>query len=162
MNIINSRYDLFSPAAAAAARANTSTTNAPAELDAVLGGIVDECVVAFGQGVGMRMTVDADALAFLVGHFRAKFSSALEAFGNRWQQDRDNVSGVAMLLAERAVRHAEGRDSVDIESARKAAADVERHCTLHSRRAARAAGPGTEGAQTRIAGYWCTEGDGKP
>ena len=62
------------------------------------------------------------------------------AFGNRWLEDRSNVTSVAIMLAERAVRYSEGKPSIDAEAARKAAADVERHCELHARRAARRQG----------------------
>jgi hypothetical protein len=90
-------------------------------------------------------------------HYREKFLAAMMAFGNRWQRDRSNVTSVAIMLAERAVRYSEGKASIDIESARQAAADVERHCELHARRAARRAGlDSTDAKATRIAGYWCT------
>lgn len=119
--------------------------------------IVDECFFAMGQAIGMRTTVDYDAVIFMRDHYRAKFLAAMQAFGNRWAQDRQNVTGVALMFGERAVRHAGDRTSIDLESVRKAAADVERYCKLHSRRAARSGDPTSEGAQSRIAGYWCTD-----
>jgi hypothetical protein len=122
--------------------------------------IVDDCFFAMGQAIGMRMTVDYDAVIFMRDHYRAKFLSAMRAFGNRWAQDRQNVTGVALMFGERAARYAGDRSSIDLESVRKAAADVERYCKLHSRRASRAADPSSEGAQSRIAGYWCTDDEG--
>lgn len=119
--------------------------------------ILDDCFFALGQAIGMRTTIDYDAVAFIRDHFRARFLGAMGTFGNRWGQDRQNVTAVAMMLGERAVRYAAGRDSIDLESARKAAADVQRYCKLHSRRASRSGDANTEGEQTRIAGYWCTE-----
>jgi hypothetical protein len=119
--------------------------------------ILDDCFFSVGQVVGMRMTVDYDAVLWWRDHYRAKFLAAMHAFGNRWLQDRQNVTGVAFMLAERAVRYAAGRASIDVESARRAAADVERYCALHARRAARAGDGPSDAAAPRIAGYWCIE-----
>ena len=120
--------------------------------------ILDDCFFALGQSIGMRMTVDYDAVMFIRDHFRARFLVAMRHFGNRWSQDRQNVTGVAMMLGERAVRYAGDRSSLDLESVRQAAADVQRYCKLHSRRAGRA-NASTEGSQSRIAGYWCGDDD---
>jgi hypothetical protein len=128
-----------------------------AELEQAVEYVVDDCFFTVGQVIGMRMTVDYDAVIWWRDHYRARFLAAMKAFGNRWLQDRQNVTGVAMMLGERAVRYAGERGSIDLESAMKAAADVERYCKLHSRRAARAARDGSEGSQSRIAGYWCTD-----
>jgi len=119
--------------------------------------ILADCALALGQSIGMRMTIDYEAVMFARDHFRRKFLAAMHAFGNRWSEDRPIVTGVVMMLGERAVRYADGRSSIDLESVRKAAADVERYCTLHARRASRVAGPANEGGLARIAGYWCTD-----
>lgn len=126
------------------------------ELERVVEFIVDDCFFAVGQAIGMRMTVEYDAVIWWHDHFRAKFLAAMSEFGNRWLADRQNVTAVAFMLGERAVRYSEGRTSIDVEAARKAAADVERHCQLHARRASR---KNSDDASARIAGYWCT-GDG--
>ena len=128
-----------------------------AEHERVVEVIITDCLFALGQAVGMRTTVDYEAVVWLHDHFRAKFLVAMGEFGNRWLTDRQNVTAVAMMLGERATRYAEGRDSIDVESAMKAAADVERYCKLHSRRAARANG---DDAPARIAGYWCSDDGG--
>ena len=126
------------------------------ELEREVDYIMDECFFAFGQAVGMRTTVDYDAVIFVRDNYRAKFLSAMKSFGNRWQRDRANVTSVAMMLGERAVRYAEGKPSIDVDAVRKAAADVERHCELHARRTARKRGlDPSDAAATRIAGYWC-------
>jgi hypothetical protein len=119
--------------------------------------IVGDCFFAVGQAIGMRTTVEYDAVMWWHDHFRAKFLAAMSEFGNRWLADRQNVTAVAFMLGERAVRYAEGRPAIDVESAMKAAADVERYCKLHSRRAARANGDDTV---ARIAGYWCSNDGG--
>jgi len=127
------------------------------ELERQVEYIVDDCFFTVGQVVGMRTTVDYEAVIWWRDHYREKFLAAMMAFGNRWLQDRSNVTSVAIMLAERAVRYSEGKPSIDAEAARRAAADVERHCELHARRAARAHRPdSSDAAPTRIAGYWCT------
>jgi DNA polymerase II large subunit len=127
------------------------------ELERQVEYIVDDCFFTVGQVVGMRTTVDWEAVVLWRDHYRQKFLAAMMAFGNRWLQDRSNVTSVAIMLAERAVRYSEGKPSIDAEAARKAAADVERHCALHARRAARRQGlDSSETSATRIAGYWCT------
>ena len=141
---------------------STDTFNSPSaveiqELERQVEYIVDDCFFTVGQVVGMRTTVDYDAVMWWRDHYREKFLAAMMAFGNRWTQDRNNVTTVAIMLAERAVRYSEGKPSIDAEAARRAAADVERHCELHARRAARRQGRDTsDAAVPRIAGYWCT------
>ena len=127
------------------------------ELERAVEFIVNDCFFAVGQAIGMRATVEYDAVIWWHDHFRAKFLNAMSNFGNRWLVDRQNVTAVAFMLGERAVRYAEGRPAIDIESAMKAAADVERYCKLHSRRAARVNG---DGEPARIAGYWCSDDGG--
>ena len=116
--------------------------------------VLGDCFFAVGQTVGMRKTVDYDAVVWWHDHFRSKFLAAMQHHGNRWLEDRDNVTAVGWMLAERAVRHAAGRSSIDVEAARCAAADVEQYCEARSKRAARAADRGA-GASPRLAGYWC-------
>ena len=86
--------------------------------------VLGDCFFAVGQTVGMRTTVDYDAVVWWHDHFRSKFLAAMRGHGNRWLQDRDNVTAVGWMLAERAVRHATGRDSIDVDAARRAAADA--------------------------------------
>ena len=116
--------------------------------------VLGDCFFAVGQTIGMRTTVDYDAVVWWHDHFRGKFLAAMRHHGNRWLQDRENVTGVGWMLAERAVRHAAGRESIDVGAARRAVADVERYCEIRSKRAAQA---GDRDARTspRLAGYWC-------
>ena len=116
--------------------------------------VLADCFFAVGQTIGMRTTVDYNAVVWWHDHFRAKFLAAMYRHGNRWLQDRENVTGVGWMLAERAVRHAAGRNSIDVEAARRAAADVERYCQKRSKRAAQA-GDRDAGGNPRLAGYWC-------
>ena len=116
--------------------------------------VLADCFFAVGQTVGMRMTVDYEAVVWWHDHFREKFLAALHRHGNRWLRDRESVTAVGWMLAERAVRHAGGGGSIDIQAARQAAADVERYCRVRSARAQRR-GDGKEVDHTRQAGYWC-------
>lgn len=119
---------------------------------------VDDCFFAVGQVVGMRKTVDFDAVVWWRQHFRQKFIAAMTSFGNRWLTDRDAVTSVAFMLAERAVRYAGEHPSITLEVAQRAAADVQRHCERHSERAQRATHTGgTDVNVPRLAGYWCLD-----
>lgn len=117
--------------------------------------VLGDCFFAVGQTIGMRMTVDYDAVVWWHDHFRTKFLAAMRRQGNRWLQDRQNVTAVGWMLAERAVRHANGQDSIDVKAARLAAADVERYCQIHSKRVGQR-GDHDTGGSPRLAGYWCT------
>ena len=116
--------------------------------------VLADCFFAVGQTIGMRTTVDYEAVVWWHDHFQAKFLVAMRRHGNRWLRDRETVTGVGWMLAERALRHATGHDSISVEAARRAAADVERYCELHSKRAAQRAERDT-GGSARLAGYWC-------
>ena len=124
------------------------------KLEEVVEYVLGDCFFAVGQTLGMRTTVDYDAVVWWHDHFRTKFLAAMRRHGDRWLQDRENVTGVGWMLAERALRHAAGRNSIDVEAARSAAVDVERYCQLHAKRATRAADHDAE-ASPRVAGYWC-------
>ncbi|MDE0004287.1 MAG: hypothetical protein OXQ29_16480 [Rhodospirillaceae bacterium] len=124
------------------------------ELVEAVGYVLGDCFFAVGQTIGMRMTVDYDAVVWWHDHFKTRFLAAMRRQGNRWLQDRDNVTGVGWMLAERAVRHSAGRNSINVEAARRAAADVERYCELRSKRAA-PMGEREADTAPRLAGYWC-------
>ena len=115
--------------------------------------VLADCSFAVGQTIGMRMTVDYDAIVWLHDHFRTKFLAAIRRHGNRWLQDRENVTAVGWMLGERAVRHAAGQNSIDVEAVRRAAADVERYCEARSKRTR--VRDGDTKANGRLAGYWC-------
>ncbi len=142
-----------SRASDAAGRVGTETEGQ--SLEEAVEYVLADCSFAVGQMIGMRMTVDYDAIVWWHDHFRTKFLAAMLGQGQRWLQDRENVTGVGWMLGERAVRHAAGRSSIDVEAARRAAADVERYCQVRARRAADAVRRDGETAP-RLAGYWCT------
>ena len=115
--------------------------------------VLSDCFVAVGQSIGMRTTVDYDAIVWWHDHFRTKFLAAMRRHGDRWLQDREGVTGVGWMLAQRAMRHAAGQDSIHVEAARRAAADVQRYCALRVERAARVRASHA-GAAPRLAGLW--------
>ena len=116
--------------------------------------VLADCFFAVGQTIGMRTTVDYEAVVWWHDHFRAKFLSAMRRHGARWLEDRENVTAVGWMLAERAVRHAAAGSAIDINAARRAAADVQRYCEIRSKRAAGLGEGGGAGA-SRQAGWWC-------
>jgi hypothetical protein len=117
--------------------------------------VLDDLFLSVGQAIGLRATVDYDAVLWLRTHFRQKFLAALHRQGDRWLDDRAVVTAVSGLFAERAVRYANGAASIALDDVRQAAADVERYCRAHARRAAARAGA-SDAATALIAGYWCT------
>ena len=63
--------------------------------------VVADCFFAVGQTIGMRTTVDYEAVAWWHDHYRTKFLQALRR-GNDWRKARENVTAVSWMLAERA------------------------------------------------------------
>jgi hypothetical protein len=127
-----------------------------AALERTVNYVVDDCLFAAGQAVGTRKAIEYEAVIWLRDHYRVKFLRAMQTFGDRWLQDRRNVTGVAFMLAERAVRYAGDAASIDVESVRRASVDVERYCALHARRGAQARGAtGSDTDVALVAGYWC-------
>ena len=117
--------------------------------------ILNDCFLAFGQSVGSRKRLRAEAVVWLREHYRNRFLGAMGLFGNRWLLDRSRVITMGFLLGDRAVRYAGPLPEIDADCAKKAAADVERYCTLHAkRRVQRRAGPHSSETPL-IAGYWC-------
>jgi hypothetical protein len=112
--------------------------------------ILDDCFFHVGVAVQGRKQLHFEAVVWWRNHYRPIFLRALRTGGKRWADDRDRVAGVGHLLGERAVRHAGDKPFIDSESAQQAALDVERYCTLHSRRAGRAVN-----AAGMMMGYWC-------
>ena len=76
--------------------------------------VVDECFFAVGQAVGTRKTLSYEAVVWWREHYRAKFLKAMQRFGNRWAEDRDRVSAVGFMLAERATRYAGDATAIDL------------------------------------------------
>jgi len=114
--------------------------------------VLDDLFLSVGQAIGLRASMDFNAVVWLRNHFRLKFLAAMHRQGDRWLEDRVVVTAVAALFAERAVRYSSG-DVIAVDDVRQAAADVERYCRAHARRAASRT---SDAATALIAGYWCT------
>jgi hypothetical protein len=117
--------------------------------------IVNDCFFSVGQAIGARKALDFEAVVWWREHFRAKFLRTLQRDGNSWREDRHRVTAVAHLLAERAVRHAGARPSIDRGCAMKAAADVEAYCALRATGRHRRTPVPADSASPLHAGYWC-------
>jgi hypothetical protein len=117
--------------------------------------IVNDCFFSVGQAIGGRKPLDFDAVIWWREHFRTKFLRTLQRDGNTWREDRHRVTAVAHLLAERAVRHAGDRPSIDRACAMKAAGDVEAYCALRAHGRRRRTPAPADCASPIHAGYWC-------
>ena len=117
--------------------------------------IVNDCFFSVGQAIGGRKALDFEAVVWWREHFRAKFLRTLRRDGNTWREDRHRVTAVAHLLAERAVRHAGDRPSIDRAIAMKAAGDVAAYCAIRAHGRRRHASVPADSASPLHAGYWC-------
>lgn len=124
--------------------------------------VLDDLLISMGQTIGLRTSIDYDAVVWIHEHFHPRFVMALQEQGDRYLDDRAVVSAVAGLFAERAVRYAGDAPSITVDHVRQAAADVERYCRAHAQRAAARRAADSEGATALIAGYWCTWDPEKP
>jgi hypothetical protein len=129
-----------------------------AELEDAVNYILDDCFFAVGQAVGRRKSVDHTAIIWWRDHFHTTFLRTLKRAGNTWVSDRSRVTAVGGLLGARAVSHAGDRPSIDLASAMRAAADVEKYCTIRATRRSRVQGVDRaepDDAPVMYAGYWC-------
>lgn len=153
MNIDTTRHDIR-PARVADDYASADRT---ADYERAVDAILDDCFLSIGQGIGLRASLSFEAVLHVRNTFRPKFLAAMRQFGNRWLEDRTTVTAVGWMLGERAVRYANGAESIDLDAIRRASADVERYCQLHAARRSRGRhDAASEAATALIAGYWCT------
>ena len=124
-------------------------------LEASVDFILNDCFLAFGQAVGNRKSLRSEAVVWLREHYRNRFLGAMGLFGNRWVLDRSRVTAMGFLLGDRAVRYAGPLPDIDADCAKKAAADVERYCTLHAKRRVQRRAGSRSSETPLIAGYWC-------
>jgi hypothetical protein len=94
--------------------------------------ILADCFFAVGLAVGTVKVLDFDAVVWWRTRYREAFLRALIDSGNSWAEDRERVMLVGRYLGSRALHHAGGRPSIDVESAMKASAEIEAGC--HMRR----------------------------
>jgi len=94
--------------------------------------ILNDCFLAVGQSVGTQKVLDPKAIGWWRERYRVAFLNAMIRSGNSWERDRHRVTAVGRFLGERALFHASGYPSIDIESARRASADVESGCRMNA------------------------------
>jgi hypothetical protein len=134
-----------------------STRTADADLLTAVDYMLDDGFLSLGQGVGDRKTVEHAAVIWWRDRYRAKFLRTIRTFGNTWLQDRRRVAAMCRMIGCRAVEYAGDRPQIDLESAMKASADVEKFCVKHAaRRHRRLHGGDAAERPEMFAGYWCT------
>jgi hypothetical protein len=94
--------------------------------------ILNDCFLAVGQAIGTRKSLDPEALGWWRARYRVAFMNAMIRNGNSWERDRDRVTAVGRFLGERALFHAAAQPSIDLQTALKAAADVEAGCRMNA------------------------------
>ena len=94
--------------------------------------ILNDCFLAVGQAIGTRKSLDPEALGWWRARYRVAFLNAMIRNGNSWERDRHRVTAVGRFLGERALFHAAGQRSIDLQSALKASADVEAGCRMNA------------------------------
>jgi len=92
--------------------------------------ILNDCLLAAGQGIGTEKPVDFDAVVWWRTRYRRFFLHAITAMGNDYTADRRRVTAVGRYLGQRALHHATGRPSVDLAAAEQASHDVETGCKM--------------------------------
>ncbi len=103
--------------------------------------ILNDCLLAAGQGIGTAKSVDFAVVVFWRARYRKFFLHAMTAHGNSWAADRHRVTAVGRYLGQRAVHHASASASVDMRAAELACHDVETGCQMNAVREGVAAAP---------------------
>jgi len=94
--------------------------------------ILNDCFLAVGQAIGTQKSLDSEAIGWWRARYRVAFLNAMIHNGNSWGRDRHRVTAVGRFLGERALFHADGRPSIDLESALKASTDVDGGCRMNA------------------------------
>ena len=94
--------------------------------------ILNDCFLAVGQAIGTLKALEPEALRWWRARYRVTFLNAMLRNGNSWERDRHRVTAVGRFLGERALFHAAGQRSIDLQSALKASADVEEGCRMNA------------------------------
>lgn len=100
------------------------------QIDAIL----NDCLLAAGQGIGTEKSVDFDVIQWWRSRYRRFFLHAINVQGNSYAADRHRVTAVGRYLGQRAVHHAGNSPSVDLKAAAAAAHDVETGCQMNAAR----------------------------
>jgi hypothetical protein len=96
--------------------------------------IVNDCLLAAGQGIGTEKSVEFAAVAWWRERYRRFFLHAITVLGNSYEADRPRVTAVGRYLGQRALFHAAASPSVDLRAAELASRDVETGCRMNAER----------------------------
>ncbi len=96
--------------------------------------ILNDCLLAAGQGIGTEKSVDFEAVQWWRSRYRRFFLHAITAQGNDYAADRRRVTAVGRYLGQRALHHASASPSIDLRAAELASHDVETGCQMNARR----------------------------
>lgn len=96
--------------------------------------ILNDCLLAAGQGIGTAKSVDFEVVSWWRTRYRRFFLHAITAKGNDYVADRRRVTAVGRYLGQRALHHAIGSPSVDLRAAKLASHDVETGCQMNAER----------------------------
>jgi hypothetical protein len=105
--------------------------------------ILNDCLLAAGQGIGLEKSVDFEAVVWWRARYRQFFLHAMVAHGNSWAADRHRVTAVGRYLGQRALHHARASATIDIHAAALASHDVETGCTMSAAREGASVAPCT-------------------
>jgi len=92
--------------------------------------IVNDCLLAAGQGIGTEKSVDFAAIAWWRERYRRFFLHAITELGNSYDADRARVTAVGRYLGQRALFHAASSPSIDLRAAELASREVETGCRM--------------------------------
>lgn len=96
--------------------------------------ILNDCLLAAGQGIGTEKSVDFEVVAWWRDRYRRFFLHAMTVLGNSYDADRRRVTAVGRYLGQRAVHHAGASASIDLRAAELASRDVETGCQMNAER----------------------------
>ena len=116
--------------------------------DSDLDYILADCFLAVGQAVGPDKTLDFDTVAWWHQRYRRAFRHAMTTRGTSWAADRHRVTAVGRYLGQRVVKHTGRRSLVDLATAARASAEVERGCQMNATREALLPADRTNSAMT--------------
>ena len=98
--------------------------------------ILSDCFLAVGQAVGSDKALDFETVTWWHRRYRQAFRDAMTARGTSWAADRNRVTAVGRYLGQRVMEHAGRRTNIDVATAARASAEVERGCQMNATREA--------------------------
>ena len=94
--------------------------------------IVNDCLLAAGQGIGTEKSVDFAVITWWRDRYRRFFLHAITELGNSYDADRARVTAVGRYLGQRALFHAASSPSIDLRAAELASREVETGCRMNA------------------------------